>query len=84
MLGSINDDTKPLNAHSQSDNYWEGSHAPLCFMFSIPQAALLLESSNDGHCSWVIALKEGGVEDFPRTGQIVTHITQGRSSHKAL
>ena len=36
------------------------------------KTALLLELPHDGHCPWVIALKEGWVEDLPSTEQVVT------------
>ena len=48
-----------------------------CTMLGSPivlrKAALLLKSSHDSHCSRIIGLKEGSVEDLPSTKKVVTH-----------
>ena len=41
-------------------------------LYHTEKAAFLLEPSHDGHCSWVIGLKEGGVEDLPSTWKVIT------------
>ena len=41
-------------------------------MLGTQKVALLLKLSHDSHCSWIIELKEGWVQDFGSTWELIT------------